>query len=303
MLRFSGLKVLKGWYKRPVRRAILQILRGCKPVTINTMLLCCCVAVWSSYIFFARSLDPLDPHSGNVQSSASSWGGRNPESPCTVWKHHKSHHFRTRHLPRFSSSTEFIHVMNETVLNAKTSLLVSSYTKNAQNAMLSLLTLMVFLVRTPLDFTCDELVSVTQSGRISGRLKRWNEAFAAFDAFETLPLRFHNVSTLSPARFLFRCTSSIRWLSPVVSRSAATVPWFTFVHHLPLIRSQFHGMWRWESELQCVGCQENYNGFGTYSDRTSAAVGAEQCIVDLQPPLLQADPVGLHDDKISRTFR
>lgn len=61
--------------------------------------------------------------------------------------------------------------MNENVLNAKTSLLVSSDTKNTQNTMLSLLTLKVFLVRTPLDFTCDELVSVRQSGGTSGRLK------------------------------------------------------------------------------------------------------------------------------------
>lgn len=52
-----------------------------------------------------------------------------------------------------------------------------------------------------------------------------------------------------------------------------------------------------------LAAKKNYNDFGTYSDRTSAAVGAEQRIVDLQPPLLQADPVGLHDDKISRTFR
>ena len=145
----------------------------------NDVLLCCCL------IFLHLFREITRPTlSGNVQSSASSWGGHNPESPCTVWKHHKSHHFRTPHLPRFSSSTEFIHVMNENVLNAKTSLLVSSYTKNTQNTMLSLLTLMVFLVRTPLDFTCDELVSVTQSGRISVRLKRWNEAVAAFDAFD-----------------------------------------------------------------------------------------------------------------------
>ena len=49
--------------------------------------------------------------------------------------------------------------------------------------------------------------------------------------------------------------------------------------------------------LSCnmVAAKKNYNGFGTYSAGTSAAVGAEQRIVDLQPPLLQADPVGLHD--------
>ena len=55
----------------------------------------------------------------------------------------------------------------------------------------------------------------------------------------------HNVSRFhveSCPFFWSRCTASIRWVSPVVSRSAATVPRFTLVHYLPLIRSQFHGM-------------------------------------------------------------
>lgn len=58
----------------------------------NNVFLCCCL------IFLHRFREITRPTlSGNVQSSASSWGGRNPESPCTVWKHHKSHHFRTPH--------------------------------------------------------------------------------------------------------------------------------------------------------------------------------------------------------------
>ena len=99
---------------------------------------------------------------------------------------------------------------------------------NTQNTMLSLLTLMVFLVRTPLDFTCDELVSVTVWSVETKPL-----TFAAFASFETLPLMF---STSHVA-------SSIRWLSPVVSRSAATVPWFTLVHHVLLILDVKVGIW------------------------------------------------------------
>ncbi len=113
-----------------------------------------------------------------------------------------------------------IYLINENILNAKTSLIVSSFTENTQNTMLSLLTLMVFLVRTPLDFTCDELVSVTVCVET-----------------KPLPLKLCLFSTLS------HVASSIRWLSPVVSRSAATVPWFTLVHHVLLIFDVKVGIW------------------------------------------------------------